>query len=135
IRKKTTRFRITCQVPEAKKSWIPLKVLAITRGFFLLRTPQERRSPRSRPKRAPRTRRPSPCRQRSPSQALILGEIGQEVKGARHEDRRVEGPGIREGFGRILDRPDVGEERPRPLRQPPARQPSGGGRESGPPPG
>src|SRR3954466_9839991 len=111
MRKKTTRFRITCQVPEAKKSWIPLKVLAITGGFFLLRTRSETRSRRSRPKRAPRTRRPSPCRQRSPSQALILGEIGQEVKGACHEDRLAEGPGVRGSFGRVPPPPHSGEER------------------------
>src|SRR5712691_11567602 len=108
------RLRITCHVPEAKKSWIPLKVLAITEGFFLLRSRRETRVRRSPPRRRRRRQRRSACRQRSPSYALILGEIGQEVKGPRDENRLAEGAGMPQGLRRVLDRLDSSEERRRP---------------------
>src|SRR5207302_9351124 len=95
---------MTCQVPEEKKSWTPLNVLAITGGFFRSDTQRETRARRSLPARAPRTRRRSACRQRSPSYALILGEIGQQVKGAGDEDRLPEAPGMRQGRSRVFDR-------------------------------
>src|SRR5438270_6759179 len=100
---------MTCQVPEEKKSWIPLKVLAITGGFFRSGIRRETRARRSLPARTPRTQRRSACRQRSPSYALILGEIGQEVKGAGDENRLTEAAGILESPGRILDRLDRAE--------------------------
>src|SRR5207247_218967 len=99
------------------KSWIPLKVLAITEGFFLLRSPQETRARRSPPRRRRRRQRRSACRQRSPSLALILGQIGQEVKGPGDEDRLSERAGVRERLGRVLDRLDVAEKGRRPLGQ------------------
>src|SRR5207253_5383205 len=108
---------MTCQVPEAKKSWIPLKVLAITKGFFLLGTRRETRGRRSLRARTPRTQRRSACRQRSPSYAFILGEIGQEVKGAGNEDRFAEAAGTAERLDRILNRLDQSEVRTRPLGQ------------------
>src|SRR5262245_10389960 len=109
---------MTSHVPELKKSWTPLKVLAtITRGFFRSRTPLETRAPRSRPERTPRTRRLSICRQRSPSYALILGEVGQEVKGARGEYGPSERAAVGERVGRGLDRDDLLEVRCGPLGQ------------------
>src|SRR2546423_10984128 len=102
IRKKRSRLRMTCQVPEEKKSWTPPNVLAITGGFFRSGTQRETRARRSLPTRAPRTRGRSACRQRSPSYALILGEIGQEVKGAGDEHRLAEAAGTRERPGRIV---------------------------------
>src|SRR5689334_18206423 len=104
-----SRLRTTCQVPEEKKSWTPPNVLAITGEFFRSSTRQETRPRRSRPGRRSRKRRPSACRQRSPSYALILGQIGQEVKGARDEDRPAARPGVGERLGGILDRLDLGE--------------------------
>src|SRR6266536_1989543 len=99
IRKKSSRFRMTAHVPEAKKSWIPPKVLAtITGEFFRSGTPRETRVRRSPPARAPRTQRRSACRQRSPSYAFILGEIGQEVKGARDEEGLAEPAGVRQSL-------------------------------------
>src|SRR5207237_5831820 len=115
IRKKKSRLRMTCQVPEEKKSWTPLNVLAITGGFFRSDTQRETRARRSLPARAPRTRRRSACRQRSPSYALILGQIGQQVKGARDEDRLTEPARVREGRGGVTDRLDLGEVAGRPL--------------------
>src|SRR5205814_4991902 len=103
IRKKNSRFRMTCQVPEEKKSWTPLNVLAITGGFFRSSTQRETRARRSLPARTPRTRKRSACRQRSPSYALILGEIGQQVKGARDENRLPEAPGMGQGRRRVVD--------------------------------
>src|SRR5207249_4403481 len=100
----------TCHVPEVKKSWMPLKVLAITEGFFLLGTRQETRARRSPPRRRRRRQRRSACRQRSPSYALILGEIGQEVKGPGHQNRPACGSGVCERRGRVLDRLDPSEE-------------------------
>src|SRR5436190_3828383 len=101
---------MTAHVPEAKKSWIPPKVLAtITGGFFRSGTPREtliRRSPRA---RTPRTQRRSACRQLSPSYAFILGQIGQEVKGAGDEEGLAEAAGVRQRLGRILDRLDLAE--------------------------
>src|SRR5213082_469588 len=108
---------MTCQVSDAKKSWIPLKVLAITGGFFLLGTRQETRARRSLRARTPRTRRRSACRQRSPSYALILGEIGQEVKGARDENRLPEAPSVGQGGRRVVDRLHVREVARGPLGQ------------------
>src|SRR5713101_4176119 len=101
---------MTCHVPEWMKSWMPLKVLAITEGFFLLRSRRETRVRRSPPGRRRRRQRRSACRQRSPSYALILGEIGQEVKGPCDEDRLAEGAGVAQGLGGILDRLDLREE-------------------------
>src|SRR5437867_6519347 len=100
---------MTCQVPEEKKSWTPLNVLAITGGFFRSDTQRETRARRSLPARASRTRERSACRQRSPSYALILGQICQEVKGAGDEDRLAEGTGTRQCLGRVLDRLDLVE--------------------------
>src|SRR4051794_11403263 len=100
---------MTCQVPEEKKSWTPPNVLAITGGFFrssIQRETRARRSPRG---RRSRTRRRSACRQRSPSYALILGEIGEEVKGPGDEHRPAGGPGPDERLGRRLDCLDLGE--------------------------
>src|SRR5881275_1853351 len=113
---------MTCQVPEAKKSWIPLKVLAITGGFFLLGTRRETRGRRSLRARTPRTQGLSACRQRSPSYAFILGEIGQEVKGARDEHRFAQASGNAERLGRILDRLHPAEVGSRPLGQVRRRQ-------------
>src|SRR5207248_4605930 len=100
---------MTCQVPEEKKSWTPLNVLAITGGFFRSDTQRETQAQRSLPTRAPRTRRRSACRQRSPSYALILGEIGQEVKGARDENRLPKTPSMGQDGCRIVDRLHVRE--------------------------
>src|SRR2546425_3732319 len=97
---------MTCHVPEWMKSWMPLKVLAITEGFFLLRSRRETRVRRSPPRRRRRRQRRSACRQRSPSYALILGEIGQEVKGTGDKDRLSEGTGTTQGPRRVVDRPD-----------------------------
>src|SRR5438874_11080939 len=108
---------MTCQVPEEKKAWTPLNVLAITGEFFRSDTQRETRARRSLPARAPRTRRRSACRQRSPSYALILGEIGQEVKGARDQNRLSEPPGVRERRCRLVDRLHVLEVARRPLGQ------------------
>src|SRR5829696_4322090 len=117
-RKKKRRFRTTSQVPELKKSWMLLKALpTITRGSFRSSTPQETRARRSRRERTPRTRRRSACRQRSPSYALILGQIGQEVKGAGDEERPAEGARLHERGHRVLHLVDLGEEGSRPLRQ------------------
>src|SRR5215211_4426831 len=109
IRKKNSRLRMTSQVPEAKKSWMSLKVLAITGGFFLSSTRQETRARRSLPARPPRTRRRSAFRQRSPSYALILGQICQEVKGAGHEQRIAEDPGHGERLDGVFNRLDLAE--------------------------
>src|SRR3954465_13718000 len=98
---------MTCQVPEEKKSWTPPNVLAITAGFFRSSTQRETRARRSLPTRAPRTRERSACRQRSPSYALILGEIRQEVKGTGDEEREAEPAGMGERPGGILDRVDL----------------------------
>src|SRR6478672_5892330 len=106
---------MTCQVPEEKKSWTPPNVLAITGGFFRSSTQRETRARRSPPTRTPRRRRRSACRQRSPSYALILGQIGQEVKGAGDEQRLPEPAGVGQSRAGILDRLDVREERLRPL--------------------
>src|SRR6266481_223630 len=102
---------MTCHVPEWMKSWMPLKVLAITEGFFLLRSRRETRVRRSPPRRRRRRQRRSACRQRSPSYALILGEIGQEVKGTGDKDRLAEGTGTTQGLSRVFDRLDLSEER------------------------
>src|SRR3954447_16297125 len=104
---------MTCQVPEEKKSWTPPNVLAITGGFFRSNIQRETRARRSPPGRTSRTRRRSACRQRSPSYALILGEIGQEVKGARDEQRISGGPAAGKRLHRILDRVGLGEVAPR----------------------
>src|ERR1041384_5035759 len=104
-----SRLRTTCQVPEEKKSWTPPNVLAITGGFFRSSTQQETRARRSPPGRRSRTRRRSACRQRSPSYALILGQIGQEVKGARDEDRLAARPGGGGRPGGVLHRLDLNE--------------------------
>src|SRR3954452_23306224 len=101
---------MTCQVPEEKKSWTPPNVLAITGGFFRSGTQRETRARRSPRGRTSRTRERSACRQRSPSYALILGEIGQEVKGAGDQDRSAEGPRARQRLHRILDRLHLCEE-------------------------
>src|SRR2546423_4909873 len=119
---------MTCQVPEEKKSWTPPKVLAITGGFFRSSTQQETRARRSPPGRRSRKRRRSACRQRSPSYALILGEIGQQVKGAGDEHRPAGRPCRRQRLGRALDRLDLGEvaagpRRPRGGPQPPPAAP------------
>src|SRR5438552_6170214 len=106
---------MTCQVPEEKKSWTPLNVLAITGGFFRSSTQRETRARRSLPARAPRTRRRSACRQRSPSYALILGEIGQQVKGARDQKRLSEPPGVGERGRGLVDRLHLPEVAGRPL--------------------
>src|SRR3954469_14488819 len=98
---------MTCQVPEEKKSWTPPKVLAITAGFFRSGTQRETRARRSLPARAPRTRERSACRQRSPSYALILGEIGQEVKGTGDQERHTETAGVGERLAGVLDRLDL----------------------------
>src|SRR5213595_729075 len=95
---------MTCQVPEEKKSWTPPNVLAITGGFFRSSTQRETRARRSPRGRRSRTRRRSACRQRSPSYALILGEIGQQVKGAGDEQRPTCCPGSQQRLGRPLDR-------------------------------
>src|SRR5881398_46875 len=95
---------MTCQVPEEKKSWTPLNVLAITGGFFRSSTQRETRARRSLPARTSRTRKRSAFRQRSPSYALILGEIGQQVKGAGDQDRLAETPCVRQSRDRIVDR-------------------------------
>src|SRR4051794_36533965 len=100
---------MTCQVPEEKKSWTPLNVLAITGGFFRSDTQRETRARRSLPARTPRTRGRSACRQRSPSYALILGEIGQQVKGARDQNRLPEPPGVDERRHRLVDGIHLGE--------------------------
>src|SRR5215212_3615282 len=100
---------MTCQVPEEKKSWTPPNVLAITGGFFRSDTQRETRARRSLPARTPRTRRRSACRQRSPSYALILGQIRQEVKGPRDEDRLAQPARMPEGGSRIVDLLDVRE--------------------------
>src|SRR5947208_5925593 len=97
--KKISRLTATCQVPEEKKSWTPPNVLAITGGFFRSSTQRGTRARRSPPARTSRTRRRSACRQRSPSYALILGEIGQEVKGSGDEQRLAPRPGVRERLG------------------------------------
>src|SRR5690348_10442444 len=104
-----SRFRMTCQVPEEKKSWTPPNVLAITGGFFRSSTQRETRARRSPPGRTSRTRRRSACRQRSPSYALILGEIGQEVKGAGNEEGGSGGPAAGKRLHRILDLVHLGE--------------------------
>src|SRR6476659_4446916 len=104
-----SRFRMTCQVPEEKKSWTPPNVLAITGGFFQSSTQQETRARRSPPTRTSRTRKRSACRQRSPSYALILGEIRQEVKGARDQEGQLEAAGMGQRLGWIVDRVDPGE--------------------------
>src|SRR3954447_20128972 len=100
---------MTCQVPEEKKSWTPPNVLAITGGFFRSSIQRETRARRSPPGRTSRTRRRSACRQRSPSYALILGEIGQEVKGTGDEERHTEAAGVEERPGGMLDRLDLVE--------------------------
>src|SRR5512133_1377134 len=108
-RKKKSRFRTTCQVPEEKKSWTPPNVLAITGGFFRSSTQRETRARRSLRARTSRTRKRSACRQRSPSYALILGQIGQQVKGAGDQGRLAEGPRVGERLDRILHGVDLGE--------------------------
>src|ERR1043166_6970001 len=100
---------MTCQVPEEKKPWTPPKVLAITGEFFRSSTQQETRARRSPPGRRSRTRRRSASRQRSPSYALILGQIGQERKGAGDEQGLPGGPAPGERLGRVLDRLDLRE--------------------------
>src|SRR4051795_10680858 len=110
-----SRFRMTCQVPEEKKSWTPPNVLAITAGFFRSSTQRETRARRSLPTRAPRTRERSACRQRSPSYALILGEIRQQVKGTGDEERLAQAPGVGESLAGRLEGLDLGEEGPGPL--------------------
>src|SRR2546423_2323665 len=132
---------MTCQVPEEKKSWTPPKVLAITGGFFRSSTQQETRARRSPPGRRSRKRRRSACRQRSPSYALILGEIGQQVKGAGDEHRPAGRPCRRQRRSRALDRLDLGEVAagpppaargpPRPPAAPPRRRPAGARRRGG----
>src|SRR5262249_4628755 len=115
--KKISRLTTTCQVPEEKKSWTPPKVLEITARFFRSSIQQEtqvRRSPRG---RRSRKRRRSACRQRSPSYALILGQIGQEVKGSGDEHRATGRPGTAKGFGRVIDGLDLGEVAPGALGQ------------------
>src|SRR5437588_5679921 len=119
---------MTCQVPEEKKSWTPLNVLAITGGFFRSGTQRETRARRSLPARTPRTRRRSACRQRSPSYALILGEIGQQVKGARDEDRLPEAPSMRQSRRRVVDRLHLPEVAGGPLGQVGGRQSPGAAR-------
>src|SRR3989442_8877919 len=113
---------MTCQVPDAKKSWIPLKVLAITGEFFRSGTQRETRARRSPPERTPRTQKRSACRQRSPSYALILGEVFEDVQGARDEDRLGQGPGLGERLDRILDRLNLAEVGAGPFRQVGRRQ-------------
>src|SRR2546423_11850016 len=108
---------MTCQVPEEKKSWTPLNVLAITGGFFRSDTQRETRARRSLPARTPRTRGRSACRQRSPSYALILGEIGQQVKGARDQDRLPEAPSVRQRRRQAVDGLHCREEARAPLGQ------------------
>src|SRR3954465_5670558 len=117
IRKKKSRFRMTCQVPEEKKSWTPPSMLAITGGFFRSSIQRETRARRSPPGSTSRTRRRSACRQRGPTYALTLGEIGQEVKGARDEQRISGRPAAGKRLHRILDRIDLDEVTPRALRQ------------------
>src|SRR5919108_3408416 len=121
-RKNRSRFRMTSQVPEAKKSWIPLNVLAITAEFFRSDTPRGTRARRSPPARTPRTQGRSACRQRSASYALILGEIGEQVKGARDEHRPTRAEGPRQRLRGLLDGLDVAEVRPGPLGQVGRRQ-------------
>src|SRR5919201_3943233 len=112
MRKKSSRFLTTSHVPEEKKSWTPPNVLPITGEFFRSSTPPETRAPRSRRERTPRTQRLSACRQRSPSYAFILGQIGQEVKGAGDEERLTEPPGVGERLPRVVDRLDLLEVAP-----------------------
>src|SRR5690348_9312479 len=126
-----SRLRTTCQVPEEKKSWTPPNVLAITGGFFRSSTQQETRARRSPPGRRSRTRRRSACRQRSPSYALILGQIRQEVKGARDEERLSGDPAPGERLGGGLDRLDLGEIAPGALGQVCRRQRPGAARARG----
>src|SRR5919201_590713 len=108
---------MTCQVPEEKKSWTPLNVLAITGRFFRSSSRQETRARRSRPGRTPRSRARSTCRQRSPSYALILGQIGEQVKGAGDEQRLSEGAAAGERLPGIVDCLDLLEVASGPLGQ------------------